>query len=98
MRTFIKAILASVFLIACPHVYSADFAPPPKYPLEVAPTPTTKATPTSSIMIGSIKIIFGKTTLSEALKQINLGKIQHEGDAGDSAYWLCYSIRTLEGQ
>jgi hypothetical protein len=89
--------MASVFLIVSPHAYSADFAPPPRFPLKVAPTPTIKSTPASSIMLGSITVDFDKTTLYEAMKQIKAGKIQHEGDAGESAYWLCYSIRTPEG-
>lgn len=96
MRTIIKTIIASFFLTAAPQAYSADLSPPPRFPLDVAPRPTLKTSPVSSISLGSVVVVFDKTTLGEAKKQIKAGKIQNQGDAGESAYWLCYSIRTLE--
>jgi hypothetical protein len=56
-----------------------------------------KFTPASTIRLGAVKVVFDKTTLGEAMKQIKSGKIQYQGDAGESAYWLCYSIRTTSG-
>ena len=93
MRAIIKTFLASFLLTASTQAYSANLAPPPNFPLEVAPKPTLKSTPASSISLGSVVVDFDKTTLGEAMKQIKAGRIQHQGDAGESVYWLCYSIR-----
>jgi len=91
----IKAAVASILLIAT-QAYSADITSPPRFPLEVAPKPTMKAAPASSINIGKVSIVFDKTTLGEAMKEIKTGKIQHKGDAGESEYWTCYSRRSGE--
>jgi hypothetical protein len=89
--------MVCVLLMTCTKAYSAEVAPPPRFPLDVAPSPTLKSTPSSSLLLGSIAIVFDKATLAEAMKQIKAGKIQHQGDAGESSYWLCYSIRAPEG-
>lgn len=96
MRTIIKTIITSLLLAAAPQAYSADLSPPPRFPLEVAPRPTLKNSPASSISLGSVVVVFDKTTLGEAKKKIKAGKIQNQGDAGESSYWLCYSIHTPE--
>lgn len=88
-------VLASIVLIAT-QTFSAEITPPPRFPLEVAPKATMKAAPASSIKIGKVSIVFDKTTLGEAIKQIKAGKIQHKGDAGESEYWACYSRRSSE--
>jgi len=97
LRTNIRIMLVAFLLMCCTQVYSADISPPPRFPLDVAPSPTLKTTPSTSLLLGSIPIVFDKTTLGEAMKQIKAGQIQHQGDAGDSIYWLCYSIRTPGG-
>ncbi len=97
MRRIIKAIIASALLIVSPQVYSADLASPPRFPLEVAPLSTMKSTAASSILLGSIIVVFDKTTLGEAMEKIRAGEIQHQGDAAESVYWLCYSIQTPAG-
>lgn len=91
-----KAALATILLTAT-YAYSADISPPPRFPLEVAPKATMKAAPVSLIKIGRISVIFDKTTLGEAIKEIGAGKIQHQGDAGESEYWICYARRSGEG-
>jgi hypothetical protein len=96
LKTIIKTIIASFFLISAPQAYSAELTPPPRFPLAVAPSPTLKASPVTSISLGSVVVVFDKTTLGEAKKQIKAGKIQNQGDAGESSYWLCFSIRTPE--
>jgi hypothetical protein len=50
---------------------------------------TTK--PSEGLTMGRLKIQFEKTTLPEVLSAIKLGSIQHQGDAGDSVNWLCYT-------
>ncbi len=97
LSTILKAIMVSILLIACSAAYSADITPPPRFPLEAAPVPTMKSAPASSLLLGDVKVIFDKTTLGEAMGQIKAGRIQHQGDAGESAYWLCYSNHTPTG-
>ena len=41
-------------------------------------------------MLGNLRITFEKTTLNEVMLAVSAGTILHEGDAGDSVYWLCY--------
>jgi hypothetical protein len=93
MRAIIKTFIAFFLLTVSTHAYSADIAPPPNFSLEVAPKPTLKSTPASSISLGSVVVDFDKTTLGEAMKHIKAGRIQHQGDAGENVFWLCYSIR-----
>jgi hypothetical protein len=56
-----------------------------------------KSTPASSLLLGSVKVVFDKTTLDEARRHIGSGEIQHRGDAGESVYWLCYSNHAPKG-
>lgn len=45
--------------------------------------------------MGTWRIDFEKTTLHDVLSRTSVGSIRHAGDAGESIYWLCY---TLAGQ
>lgn len=45
----------------------------------------------SQFMLGAYNGIFEKTTLAEISKAAAMGEIQHQGDAGESLYWLCYT-------
>jgi hypothetical protein len=54
--------------------------------------PTLTTPPTSTVLLGSLKLEFERTTLTEIRKAVGVGEIGHRGDAGDSEYWLCYSI------
>ena len=47
---------------------------------------------TEGLTMGSLKIQYEETTLPEVLKAIKSGSIQHQGDAGGSVYWLCYTV------
>ena len=84
------------FLLLSPLNFSgADLSqqiPPPRFPLSVAPPPTLNSAPASSVALGDLVIVFDKTTLAEAQKQIKLGRIDNSGDASESSFWLCYSI------
>jgi hypothetical protein len=48
--------------------------------------------PTEGLTLGTLKIQYGQTTLPELLRAIKSGSIQHQGDAGESVYWLCYTV------
>jgi hypothetical protein len=65
--------------------------PPPRDGIITVPA-TLKADPVQEIRIGDFKAEFEKTTLGEILNTIGIGSIQHAGDAGESQYWLCYSV------
>jgi len=68
------------------------FSPPPRFPLDVAPTPTLKSAPSSSLTLGSLVVVLAETTLDEAVRNVGVGSIAHQGDAGESTYWVCYSV------
>jgi hypothetical protein len=65
--------------------------PPPRGEI-IKVSATLKVDPVQEIRIGNFKAKFEKTTLGEILNSIGIGSIQHAGDAGESQYWLCYSL------
>ena len=65
---------------------------PPRFPLDVVPKPTLKSAPSSTITLGPLKVTFDKTTLDEIRTEIGVGRIEHQDDAVESSYWLCYSV------
>lgn len=93
--TLITILLMSAGV--APSAYSDGAISPPRFPFEVAPSPTLKSSPVSSVALGPVTIYFDKTTLGKALGKIKVGNISHEGDAGESVYWLCYSLTGPEG-
>ncbi len=92
-----RFLLGSAWLLlSTPLVFSgaelSQQTPPPRFPLSVAPPPTLNSAPALSVALGDLVIVFDKTTLPEAQKQIKLGRIDNSGDASESSFWLCYSI------
>jgi len=66
--------------------------PPPKLPSDNVSWPASmKRPPTRGIVLGKLSVAFEKTALAEVLEAAPRGFIQHQGDAGDSIYWLCYT-------
>lgn len=51
----------------------------------------------NQIAAGPLSIAFEKTTLADIQKNFG-GTVQHEGDAGDSTYWLCYAGPNTQGK
>ncbi len=95
MRRFLLG--SAWLLLLSPLVFSgAELSqqnPPPRFPLgDEAPPPTLNSAPASSVVLGDLVIVFDKTTLPEAQKQVKLGRIDNRGDASESSFWLCYSI------
>jgi hypothetical protein len=41
--------------------------------------------------MGDFSILYEETTLGEIKNKIGSGRIEHEGDAAESTYWLCYT-------
>src|SRR5579863_4413362 len=49
------------------------------------------AKPSDGLSIGTLKVQLEQTTLSEVLRTVGSGSINHQGDASESIYWLCYT-------
>lgn len=50
--------------------------------------------PSDGLTMGKMQIQFEATTLSEVMSSIKAGSIQHQGDATESVYWLCYTAHS----
>lgn len=67
--------------------------PPPTSPFEAyAWKAVSKSKPSPGLTMGSFHIQFEKTTLAMVQKAVGVGALSHQGDAGESIYWLCYTI------
>lgn len=93
--------LASYSLPLCLGVSFAASAlaatPPPDVPFTDSPPGTLKQSPARGLTVAAIDVLFEKTSLAEVAAKLGVGTIAHQGDAGDSVYWLCYDIATREG-
>ena len=84
-------ILAAMLAVGA--LGAAANTPPPLAPFNAIswkPTSTTKLS--TGIKMGSFEVKWEETTLASVLDAAGLGAIQHQGDAGESVYWLCYTI------
>jgi len=91
--TSFHLLLAFIFLQAgIPAPALPQPISPPRFPLADAAPPTVKSAPSSKLLLGPVTVTFNKTTLSQAISQIGVGRIEHQGDAGESSYWICYSV------
>lgn len=63
-------------------------APPPSAPSLHGVT--TKSPPVTAVTLGSLEVALEVTTLSEVIDGVGFGLIEHNGDAGESEYWICY--------
>ena len=78
-------------LTAISFVAFAD-TPPPKAPFDaVTWGATLKAEPSLGMKMGSFYVRLEKTTLDDVRRATSMGDIAHQGDAGESVYWLCYT-------
>jgi hypothetical protein len=66
--------------------------PPPAAPPDAFDKPAPlKQRPSTGLKMGSFFIEFEKTTLDDVRHAASAGTIAHDGDAGESVYWLCYT-------
>jgi hypothetical protein len=74
--------------------------PPPPAPFKDASGEASAAegNPTTHIRLGAFKVAWEATQLAEVSAAIGAGSIQHQGDAGESIYWLCYTIAGRRAQ
>ncbi|MFC4763519.1 hypothetical protein [Dyella koreensis] len=81
------------FCLACCAGAVAASTPPPAPPISEMTWPSTsRGAPVDGLMLGPIAVHFEKTTLGDVVAANHLGVIDHRGDAGESEYWLCYSL------
>jgi hypothetical protein len=67
-------------------------APPPIAPFDaITWKATMKRKPATGLRMGAFHVRFERTTLDDVRRAASAGEIAHQGDAGDSAYWLCYT-------
>lgn len=55
--------------------------------------PISKNKPATILKMGSLEVTLERTPLSTILNTANRGEILHRGDAGESIYWLCYTVQ-----
>ena len=78
-------------------VMSAGAEPPPPTPFEAMDWPASmNKEPNRFVELGSFRLYFEKTTLSEVQHALGVGAIAQSGDAGEHELWLCYTA-THEG-
>lgn len=86
----ISAIIISFVTVG--YVYAAES--PPRTPSSSINWPTLSSSkPTTGFKMGDFGIIYEETSLGEIKSKIGSGRIDHEGDAAESTYWLCYTVQ-----
>jgi hypothetical protein len=86
LSAFALVILISVA------VNSFAGTPPPQTPFDtITWKATMKKKPSTGVRMGSFHVRFEKTTLDGVRRAVSVGDIAHQGDAGESIYWLCYT-------
>lgn len=53
---------------------------------------TMKRIPSTGIRMGSLYVRFEQTALDDVRRAASVGDLAHQGDAGKSTYWLCYTV------
>ena len=92
-----KVLWAAVAALAMTGTAAATS--PPGTPFDSLGTfPAHSATkPAVGLRLGSFHVQLEQTTLFDVMAAVGRGAIAHQGDAGGSEYWLCYTLplRTL---
>ena len=67
--------------------------PPPSPPRDTMDwKAVSREAPSDGFVLGSLVVGFEKTRLDQIIAATGKGAIDHRGDAGESEYWLCYSL------
>src|SRR5712691_1708962 len=67
---------------------------PPQLPFsDVSWKALTKAKPATHLKMGDLEVRFEETTLRAVSGTAGVGSMHHQGDAGESIYWLCYTVQ-----
>lgn len=89
-------VLAAIALTLCSACTASgsqkDSVPPPDWTLSRTWSATLATPPAGQLTLGSLRISFGQTTLKQVKHTLGTGRIAHQGDAGNSLAWLCYTV------
>lgn len=86
----LRALLLGI-VIGASHSSFAE-TPPPVAPFDaITWKATMKRKPSTGLKMGTFRVRFERTTLDDLRRAASVGEIAHRGDAGESAYWLCYT-------
>jgi hypothetical protein len=67
---------------------------PPQLPFsDVSWKALSKAKPATHLKMGDLEVRFEETTLRAVSGTAGVGSMHHQGDAGESIYWLCYTVQ-----
>lgn len=91
-KSIVSLFIILLIFISAVYSYPSEETLPPSFPLNVAPPATMKLPPITTVKFGDLDIKLESTKLNDVLKKIDVGEIQHHGDASESVDWLCYSI------
>lgn len=83
------AITAPAIAFCC--IAVAGQLPPPEHPDLFRGQVASLKQPVTTLAMGAFSVQFEETRLSKARDAIRVGSISHQGDAGASEYWLCYT-------
>jgi hypothetical protein len=84
LRALLLAILIGVSL------NSFAETPPPARP-SITWKASMKRQPSTILQMGALRVRFERTTLNDVRSAASVGEIAHQGEAGESIYWLCYT-------
>jgi hypothetical protein len=89
-RRRISAIPIAIMIVASVQSFAGTF--PPETPFDsMTWNATLKKKPATGINMGALRVQLERTTLDEVRRAASTGEIAHQGDAGESTYWLCYT-------
>lgn len=91
MHCPLRRVVCFVFLSSS---FATSFAitPPPAIPFSSFPQETAlQSSPLTELTMGSLRVRLEETSLDEVRAAASAGAIEHQGDAGESIYWLCYT-------
>ncbi len=89
-RHCFSAIPFVILIAASAHSFAST--PPPGTPFNaITWKATLKTKPSTGVRMGSLHVRLEKTTLDDVRHAASAGDIAHQGDAGESIYWLCYT-------
>jgi hypothetical protein len=86
----LRQFLLGILIIASINAFAET--PPPAAPFNATNWKAAiKQRPSTGLRMGTLSVRFEKTTLDDVRRAASTGVIAHRGDAGESAYWLCYT-------
>ncbi|MRX10615.1 hypothetical protein GJ697_22540 [Pseudoduganella sp. FT25W] len=89
-----NSLRRAVCLVCLSSCFASSFAatPPPDIPILPAPQKARlQPSPFAEVAMGGLNVRLEKTSLDEVRTAASSGAIAHQGDAGASIYWLCYT-------